>query len=304
MHTRSFARFSRLFASFFVFLLIFSSVASARPDNPFLLEAQKEKKKLPPVNYIRSRNVDIEHIDINLRFDWDKEQAFGVSTVTLTPFHDIDKFTLDAAKMTINSVKLAGGGALKFQYDIDKENDNLEITLGRTYRPGEKIIVAIDYRTNYVNKVENSAGILGFGRGLRFIKPTDDEPNKPRQIWSQGETEFNRYWFPGYDSPNDFRTTELRATVDKNHSSLSPTANLLTVKDNAERNPHFSLENGHAVHELSDLDRRRRIRGSQTGEYAGVPVSNYGYKNEYEAKSPRPSKICPPRSDFSRKKRA
>jgi aminopeptidase N len=281
MYIRSFARFSRLFASFFVFLLIFSSVAAARPVNPFLLEAQKEKKKLPPVNYIRSRNVDVQHIDINLLFDWDKEQAYGVSTVTLIPFHDLDTFTLDAAKMTINSVKLVGGGALKFQYDIEKENDNLEINLGRTYKPGEKIVVAIDYRTNYVNKVENSAGILGFGRGLRFIKPTADEPDKPKQIWSQGESEFNRYWFPGYDSPNDFRTTELHATVQKPFVVIS-NGKLVTVKDNLNgtRTFNWKMDQPYSNYLTSIVvGEYAEVKGA----YAGVPVSSFVYKNEYAA---------------------
>ena len=53
--------------------------------------------------------------------------------------------------------------------------------------------VKIDYKTNYVNKADADTAIGSFGRGLRFIKPTPDNPNKPRQIWSQGETEFNRF---------------------------------------------------------------------------------------------------------------
>ena len=64
--------------------------------------------------------------------------------------------------------------------------------------------VKVDYKTNYVNTAEADTAIGNFGRGLRFIKPTPDNPNKPRQIWSQGETEFNRYWFPSYDSPQRF----------------------------------------------------------------------------------------------------
>jgi aminopeptidase N len=39
-------------------------------------------------------------------------------------------------------------------------------------------------------------------------------------IWSQGETEFNHYWFPCYDHPNDFTTTELFAIVEKPHGDL------------------------------------------------------------------------------------
>src|ERR1039458_9381335 len=36
---------------------------------------------------------------------------------------------------------------------------------------------------------------------------------RPRQIWSQGEPENNHFWFPSFDHPNDFVTTEVIATV-------------------------------------------------------------------------------------------
>src|SRR5262245_9152163 len=183
--------------------------------------------------------------------------------------------------MTINSVKLPDGTPLKFNYDIKKENDGLEVELGRVYKPGENITVTVDYRTNYVNKSETGTPIGGFGRGLRFIHPTDDEPNKPRQIWSQGETEFNRYWFPGYDSPNDFRTTELRATVEKPFSVIS-NGKLESVKDNADntRTFYWNMEQPYSnyltsivVGEYSEVK----------GEYAGIPVNSYVYTKEHAA---------------------
>jgi hypothetical protein len=44
-------------------LLGFSSVVSARPTkNPFL-QKDDEVKKLPPVNWIRSRQIDVKHCD-------------------------------------------------------------------------------------------------------------------------------------------------------------------------------------------------------------------------------------------------
>ncbi|MEP6903803.1 MAG: hypothetical protein ABJA66_18920, partial [Actinomycetota bacterium] len=95
----------------------FSSIAAAHPlANPFL-QQEGDVKKLPPVNWIRSRTIDVKHIAIDLKFDWEKESAFGTTTITLAPFKNTNKFNLDAASMTINSVTLAGGTALKFNYD-------------------------------------------------------------------------------------------------------------------------------------------------------------------------------------------
>ncbi len=293
MHLNLFTHYRKLISLLFIFLLTLPTLAAARPSRDFLRhltedaikEAKKAeqdaKKKLPPVNYIRSRSVDIKHVAIDLRFDWDRQQAYGTTTISLTPFKTLDKFTLDAALMTINSVKLADGSDLRFQYDVKKENDNLEIALRRAYNPGEDITVRVDYRTNYVNKVENSAGILGFGRGLRFIAPNEEEPNKPRQIWSQGESEFNRYWFPSYDSPNDFRTSELRATVAKPYTVIS-NGKLENVADNADntRTFYWKMEQPYSnyltsivVGEFAEVK----------GDYDGIPVNSYVYKDEYEA---------------------
>src|SRR4051812_17193537 len=124
--------FGRKILAFTMLVLLgFSSIASARPpENPFLPQ-DGDVKKLPPVNWIRSRQIDVKHIAIDLKFDWDKESAFGVTTITVAPFKDTNKFSLDAASMTINSVKLANGTDLKFNYDGKKDNDNLEVMLDR-----------------------------------------------------------------------------------------------------------------------------------------------------------------------------
>src|SRR5215213_8822247 len=226
-----------------------------------------------------SRQIDVKHIAIDIKFDWDKESAFGVSTVTVAPFKDTNKIYLDAASMTINSVKSATGADLKFGYSGEKDADNLEITLDRVYKSGENIAVKVDYATNYVNKADADSAIGSFGRGLRFIKPTAEEPNKPRQIWSQGESEFNRYWFPSYDSPNDFRTTELRATVQKPYTVVSNGA-LVETKENADgtRTFYWKMDTPYTNY-LTSI-----VVGEYTevknGEFDGKPIFAYGYPSE------------------------
>src|SRR6266404_2680774 len=225
--------FNRISTVGMITLFALAAIVQANPIPSSIFVQTNEIKKLPPVNWIRSRTIDINDINIDIRFDWDKEQAMGVTTVTFSPFNDVDHFSLDAAMMTINSVTLANGTPLKYTYDGKKDNDNLDIALDRTYKGGEELNIKIDYKTNYVNKADGDTAIGSFGRGLRFIKPTPDDPMKPRQIWSQGESEFNRYWFPSYDSPNDFRTTELRATVAKPFYVVS-NGKLVDTKENAD----------------------------------------------------------------------
>lgn len=263
-------------ALFISFLL--PLIATARPlvRNPLI--QTEERKKLPPVNWIRSRNIDVKHVAIDLRFDWDKESAFGSTVVTLTPFAATNKVSLDAASMTINSVTLASGAELKYSYNEKAENDNLEIFLDKFYRRGEELAVKVDYKTNFVNTADADTAIGSFGKGLRFIKPTTDEPDKPRQIWSQGETEFNRYWFPSYDTPNDFRTSELKATVPKTFTAIS-NGKLISNTENTDGTRTFYWK--------MDTPYTNYLTSIVVGEYTpveqtidGIPITNYGYTNE------------------------
>ncbi|MEP7037660.1 MAG: hypothetical protein ABI891_04905, partial [Acidobacteriota bacterium] len=226
---------------FFIFLSVLFGLVS-----PGLILAQqdnKDTKRLPPAHYIRSRDYDMQHIALNLKFDWDKEQAFGTATITLAPLvPDLQTVNLDAGLIVFNSIKL-GGKNLTFNYD--EKATLLTINLDRVYKIGEPLTFVVDYRT----KGEIVPNTLGFGGGggLKFIKPDANNPNGRRQIWSQGESDYNRFWFPSYDSPNDFATTELTATVEKPMFVMS-NGKLIERKDNGNGTEtfHWKMDTPHA----------------------------------------------------------
>ena len=79
----------------------------------------------------------------------------------------------------------------------------------------------IEY-TSKPNELEShgSAAITD-AKGLYFINPKGDEPNKPTQIWTQGETEANSAWFVTIDKPNQKTTQEIYMTVPSKYVTLS-----------------------------------------------------------------------------------
>ncbi len=258
-------------------LFAFSSFGIAHPlsDNPFLPQDDKStKKKLPPRQYIRSRDFDMRHIALNLKFDWAKEQTFGTATITLAPLaQNFSKVNLDAGLMIINSVKL-NGKDLQFQYD-EKET-RLSISLDRVYQIGEAITFVVDYRTTG-KTVENALG-FGGGGGLKFVQPTAENPKKRKQIWSQGETDYNRFWFPSYDSPNDFATNELTATIEKPLIVIS-NGKLIETKVNGDntRTFHWKMDMPHANYLTSIvIGEYAEVKGT----YLGIPVSTYIFPDE------------------------
>ncbi|MBL8017187.1 MAG: hypothetical protein JNK43_07960 [Ignavibacteria bacterium] len=183
--------------------------------------SQQEINKLPKIFPERISKVSIKNIALDLRFDWQKRQAYGTASITVTPVSAIDRFSLDAAFMEINSVRLGTGESLKFDYAGGESTDNLLILLNSVYEAGEALTVVIDYRTNWVNKTDPNNLWGSNGKGLRFSGPTSNDPLRPREIWSMSEPEAARYWFPCIDAPNYLRTGEVKATVDSGLIALS-----------------------------------------------------------------------------------
>jgi len=246
---------------------------------PISLQAQRQiqiqsSRELAAPRYIPSHDFDTQNIKLDLRFDWEREQALGTETITLAPLlANLRQVELDAANMTFNSVKLSSGAPLKFE--TDESQEKLRITLDRPYQPNETLNLVIDYHTNGVT---TARGIAGFGRGLTFIKPNPNDPKRPRQVWSQGETEYNHYWFPCYDHPNDFTTTEIIATVEKPLMVIS-NGKLLTTKENKDNTRTFDwkIEQPHATY-LTSI-----VIGEYTAiesNYAGIPVISYVYPDQ------------------------
>jgi aminopeptidase N len=229
---------------------------------------------LPPAHYIPSREYDQRDIKLDLRFDWEQEQAIGTETITLAPLvKDLRRVELDAANMTFNSVKLATGTPLKFEMDATAEK--LRIDLDRAYQPTDVLTLVIDYHTNGIT---TQRGIGGFGRGLTFIKPRPDDSTRPRQIWSQGETDYNHYWFACYDHPNDFTTTEIVATVERPLMVVS-NGRLVSTKENKDNTRTFDwkIEQPHASYLTSIVVGEY---AAVEGSYAGIPVTSYVYPQE------------------------
>ncbi|MBI4466379.1 MAG: M1 family metallopeptidase, partial [Acidobacteria bacterium] len=178
-----------------------------------LLAMQSPAQKLRPPfgdpraapHWPRSRTYDLEHIKVELSFDWEKKEVAGTATLTLAPLADgLVRVTLDAAEMSVEQVGLANGQKLDFAAD----GDQVTILLDRAYAAGELVTFSLRYRTRP-------------RKGLYFVLPDAAYPNRPRQIWTQGESDYNHYWIPLYDFPNDKATSEMIATVPAEMTAIS-----------------------------------------------------------------------------------
>ena len=269
----SWSRLKNFIALFAVSLILAPASLGLRASNFQQATPQRVARPFPPPSYLPDHDFDTRHISLNLTFNWEREQVIGTETIVMAPLiSNLTRIDLDAANMTFSSVKLSSGTALK--YDTDVPNQKVRITLDQPYQPAQELTLSIEYRTN--GSQDRIVGLTG--GGIRFIKPTADDPGRPKQIWSQGESEYNHYWFPCYDHPNDFFTSELTATVEKPLSVVS-NGKLTQTKENRDgtRTFHWSIEQPHASY-LTSIIVGEFI--AITSDYQGVPITTNVYPHE------------------------
>jgi len=185
------------FLALTVLLAIFIAAPQIRADEP----------------YARSRDYDLQHSKIALRFDLDQKKILGEVTHSLSILRDVTtKIAFDSVGLTIQSVTL-NKTAAKFETSADK----LIIPLPAAAKPGDKFDIAIRYEGQPA-------------KGIYFILPDKDYPDRPKQIWTQGESEDTRYYLPTYDYPNDRLTTETILTVPASWITVS-NGKLISVSD-------------------------------------------------------------------------
>jgi aminopeptidase N len=168
--------------------------------------------------YGRTRDFDLQHLKLELSFDLPARKVLGTATLRMAPLAgDLREAALDSAGLAIESVTVAGR-PLAFRTTDDK----LYLTLDRQYPGGAPVDVVIRYHAQPK-------------RGMFFVFPDKYHPDRPKQIWANGDTAGgnNRYWFPTYDFPNDRTTTEMLITVPAGWEAISNGKLVSTREDKA-----------------------------------------------------------------------
>lgn len=146
--------------------------------------------------YARSRDYDLQNVRTHLWLAAGQRSFRGEVTHTLTLLRDnVSELRFDSVDLSIESVTLDGKSS-RFSTTADK----LIVPLVRPGNRGDKHEVVIRYSGTP-------------RKGLYFILPDKNYPNRPDEVWTQGESEDTRYYIPIYDYPNDRTTSEMILTV-------------------------------------------------------------------------------------------
>lgn len=218
-------------------------------------------------HYNPDRPGQVEHIFLDLALDIPNRSYTGTCTLRLNPICDgIDRLTLDAVNLDIISVNISQTPQA-FEYD----GQQLSVKLTRATIAGQPIEIAIAY------SVEQPE------RGMYFISPDDDYPHKPTQVWTQGEDEDSRFWFPCFDYPGQLATSEIRVRVPQPLIAISNGELIHTAENGETKIYHWSQKQIHPTYLMTlAVGDFAEIRD----EWHGKPVTYYVEK-EREADASR-----------------
>lgn len=205
----------------------------------------QEEKTYALATYNQSpiRTNDLIHTKLDLRFNWEEEQVIGTATLDFKPFfYDTDQLVLDAKNFELHKVAFSNSKEpLKYDYD----GNLLTIKLGKKFSKEETYSIVIEYTAN-PTATGGSAAITS-DQGLFFINPRGDDGDKPQQIWTQGETEWNSRWFPTIDKPNERCTQEISLTVADRFVTLSNGLLVNSSKNtDGTRTDYWKMDQPHA----------------------------------------------------------
>ncbi|MCS6820321.1 MAG: M1 family metallopeptidase [Microscillaceae bacterium] len=209
----------------------------------FVVTPKEPSSKKFPYQPERTKKHDLLHTKLEVSFDWAKRYLYGTATLTLKPyFYPQNTLVLDAKGFDIHHVMMNKQN-LSYQYD----GKQITIDLGKTFTREQSFTIEIKYTAKPDELPKGGSAAITSDKGLYFINPDGKEPNKPTQIWTQGETEASSCWFPTIDSPNEKTTQEIYITVDKKYKTLS-NGLLISSKENPDgtRTDYWKMDLPHA----------------------------------------------------------
>jgi aminopeptidase N len=215
-------------------------------------------------HYNPDRPGQVKHIFLDLALDIPNQSFQGTCTITLSPIRNgVNQLVLDAVNLNIESVQVD-----KTPQTFNYDGEQLHVRLETPTEAGKEIKLAIAY------------GVEKPQRGLYFVGPDKHYPNKPTQVWTQGEDEDSRFWFPCFDYPGQLATSEIRVKVPKAFIAISNGELIATEEEGDSKIYHWLQQQVHPTYLMTlAVGDFAEIRD----EWNSIPVTYYvekGYEED------------------------
>lgn len=223
--------------------------------------AERKWKPFAPAGtpnvYLRDRLVDLAHLRAELTLDVPGRGLSGTAWLTVVPIAEpVAALSVDAEELTVTAVSSDAATTVGWH----NTGKALDLTFDPPLVAEQAVTVAIEYSATP-------------RRGLHYIAPDEDHPDKRTEVWSQCFDLDARCWVPCLDYPTQKCSTELSVTVPGTWFCLS-NGRLVERRTNADGTATF--------HWLQEVPHSSYLLALAAGEYAevedswdGIPVNYY-----------------------------
>lgn len=214
-------------------------------------------------HYTPDRPGQVEHIFLDLDLDLSERRFSGNCRIRLNPVRNgITTLHLDAMQMDVLEV-----WANQEPQPFDADGETLTVRLMEPTVADTPILLDIRYAVNQPR------------RGLYFVGPTAAEPDKPTQVWTQGEDEDSRFWFPCFDYPGQLATSEIRVRVPQDFLAISNGDLVATETKDDRAIYHWKQTQVHPTYLMTlAVGRFGEIRD----EWNGKPITYYAERDRLD----------------------
>ena len=215
---------------------------------PYVLPGQ-------PTRYPRDVHFNIEHLKLEVEPDFETRSIAARASYTISALRkSISSIELDAAELEFKSVTVNGKAA-----NFETRPLSVRIALGFDLSPDSKL----DLVAEYSGKPR---------KGLYFRGPSNNFPNRFVHMFTQGQAEDSKYWYPCFDYPNMRFNSEVLVRAPSTMIAVS-NGRLVSATEvgNGKKLWHFSQAIAHSAYLLSLI----------VGDYELVSKDHDGVSLEY-----------------------
>ncbi|MCS7117904.1 MAG: M1 family aminopeptidase [Thaumarchaeota archaeon] len=199
--------------------------------------------------YPPDRGYSVRHIKLELWIDFDGKRLTGEEEIVIVRNGSgVDNVVLDACELEIRNV-LVDGAEAPWHYDGNSLSVNVV---------GKEAAIKVSY-------------VARPRKGFHFVGPDEANPNRAPHCWSQGETDYNRYWMVLYDHPSVKQTSELIIHVPRGMVAVS----------NGDLVRHESLDGEEIWHYRMDVPHSGYLISVAAGQLEVIEEHHRGIRLQY-----------------------
>ncbi|MBA6316359.1 M1 family metallopeptidase [Cellulophaga baltica] len=166
------------------------------------------------------KSVDFISGDLSITVVPEQKQVNGTVTYTFDILKPVDSIFLDAKNFTFTTVRLNNK---KVKYSVDDKH----IIIRKKFKKGGAQQLQLSYEVQPTQTV--------------YFIGWEDDANKNKQIWTQGQGKYTSHWLPSFDDMNEKVVFDTEITFDSTYQVIA-NGNLIHSKKKANNMTTWSYD--------------------------------------------------------------